>query len=147
MWLAAVGFGLGCTSDVTTWVQFDGDDDLLEVAIGPDVLPVAAVDIRSTTGAATVAAAAVDPAGGPVGTVHQVVVTVLADYADRIGRVDLVTDAGDRGAETISLEQDSARSDLWIRDVVSVGAADEVRTDRFTFALFVASDATDSDGS
>lgn len=145
MWLAAVFFGLGCTSgSSTTWVQFDGDDDQLEVAIGPDVLPAVAVDILSTTGAATVAGAAVDPGGGPVGTIHRVVVTVLGEYADSVGRVELLTDAGDRGAETIGLTQDSARTDLWVREVVSVGDEGEVRTDRFSFALYVAAD--DSDG-
>ena len=145
MWLAAVFLGLGCTSDSsTTWVQFDGDDDQLEVAIGPDVLSAVSVDIRSTTGAALVAAAAVDPGGGPVGTVHRVVVTVLGEFADEIGKVELLTDAGDRGAETIGLTQDSARSDLWVREVVSVGDDGELRADTFSFALYVA--AGDSDG-
>jgi hypothetical protein len=145
MWLAAVFLGLGCTSgSSTTWVQFDGDDDQLEVAIGPDVLSAVSVDIRSTTGAALVAAAAVDPGGGPVGTVHRVVVTVLGEFADEIGKVELLTDAGDRGAETIGLTQDSARSDLWVREVVSVGDDGEVRADTFSFALYVA--AGDSDG-
>lgn len=143
MWLAAVVFGLGCDASTAGWVQFDGDDDQLPIVVGADLLPAASVDILSTTGAAIVATGSVDPGGGPVGTTHRVTVTVLEDYADQIGKVDLVTDAGDRGVETISMKQDSARTDLWVRDVISVGATDESRTDTFTFALYVSSEDTD----
>lgn len=140
--------GFSCSDDETVWKAFNADSDVITVEVTASEVgdPVTA-ELRSTTGATIIGSATVDPGSGPVGTVHQVTVDVLDDFVDRVGRVEVIADSGDRGARTFSLLQDSADAGLWVVDVVSDGAEGEVRSDTFTFALFEevpASEDTDS---
>jgi hypothetical protein len=140
--------GFSCSDDETVWKAFNADTDAatVEVTASEAGDPVT-VELHSTTGATVVGSATVDPGSGPVGTVHRVAVDVSDDFVDRVGRVEVVTDSGDRGSRTFSLLQDSADDSLWVVDVVSDGAEGEVRSDTFTFALFEevpASEDTDS---
>jgi len=128
------------------WVRFNGDDQVdVEVTADPEPGDPVSIDLTSTTGAVVIGTATVDPGSGPVGTDH--VVTVLVDeaYSGDVGRVVVSTDAGSRGVEDHTLQQDSADHGLWVRTLTSQGAEGEERTDTFTFELFTVGDATVSD--
>jgi hypothetical protein len=124
-----------CDGD-TAWVRFNADTDGVDVAVGGVVGEPVDVTLRSTTGTLVVGEASVSPGSGPVGTVHQVVVRVDDAYTDRVGRVSVTADAGERGERTFLLVHDSADVGLWIVDVASAGQPDEIRTDHFSIALF-----------
>jgi hypothetical protein len=140
--------GFSCSDDDTVWKAFNAGSDVVTVEVTASGAGDAiTVDLHSTTGATIVGSATVDPGSGPVGTAHRVTVDVADDFVDRVGRVEVVTEANDRGSRTFSLLQDSADAGLWVVDVVSDGAEGEVRSDTFTFALFEevpASEDTDS---
>jgi hypothetical protein len=142
--LFAVLISLGdCAADDTAgWIRFNDDDETLSVLVGPDTEADGSSmdrELRSTTGAVVVGTAVVTPASGPVGTQHTVLIDVLDEYEEEVGRATLVTN-GDRGEQVHELEQDSADKGLWQIDVRSLGAADEARTDIFTVKLWRAAD-------
>jgi hypothetical protein len=140
--------GFSCTQDKTVWVAFNADSDAVTVEVtASEVGAAVATDLHSTTGASVVGSASVDPGSGPVGTTHRVEVHVDTDFVDRVGKVEVLADSGDRGSRTFSLLQDSADTGLWVVDVSSHGSSGEVRSDTFTFELYEevpASEETDS---
>lgn len=121
-----------------TWVQFNGSDDTLEVNVtaSTDLGDVRVINLTSTTGANEVGTAQVDPGSGPVGTDHELLVTVDDAYQEVVGRVTVVADAGDRGNAEHELIQDSADHGYWVLSLTSLGAEAEERVDTFTVVLW-----------
>jgi len=118
------------------WVQFNAQDETLTIPVGPDVsTDPASLTLTSTTGTVDVGEAVVTPGGGPVGTQHDVVITVLDEFEDTVGRVTVVT-SGDRGTQRHFLVQDSADPGRWQVSVTSLGAEGETREDVFTVNLW-----------
>lgn len=129
---------MGCpTDDNVGWVAFNADDQTVDIEITADGEPGDALtlDLVSTTGTVAVGAATVDPGSGPVGTEHNVVINVLDEFEEQVGRVTLET-SGDRGNQTHVLIQDSADHGLWQLEVTSLGAEGEARTDTFRVRLW-----------
>lgn len=128
------------TEPTLVWVQFNGDEGVIEVPVtAEDTLgPAVTIDLMSNTGEVKVADATVEPGSGPVGTSHRVRVDVLDNFTEQVTKVELLADAGDRGEQTLELEQDNADASVWVLDVTSQGVVGEVRTDSFTFLLWSA---------
>jgi len=120
------------------WERFNGDDDVatVQVTAGGDLGEPVVIELRSTSGASRVGQATIDPGSGPVGTVHTLLVEIDEDYEERVRRAEVETATESRGTWTIPLDQDSAEAGLWIRELVSLGAEGEVRTDTFRFELY-----------
>lgn len=140
---ALVGFAVAACADPAVdptleWSRFNGEEDLatIQVVAGESVGDAVAIELRSTSGASRVGEATIDPGSGPVGTVHTVTVSIDEAYAERVRRAEVQTATEVRGTWTIPLEQDSAEAGLWIRELVSLGASGEERTDTFAFQLF-----------
>ena len=135
--------------DDVEWSQFNGDEDFVEVVIteSEEIVEidgcdsgVSCTDLHSRIEGATIGTATVDPASGPVGTLHKILAVVGDDWEDQIGLVSLRVE-GDRGEETYDLEQDRANAGAWGMTLESVGFSgkiDEERVDTFTFLLFEA---------
>lgn len=125
------------TSSSEGWVAFNADDETLEIRVTVEaaVDDVATRVLTSTTGAVEVGDVTVDPAAGPVGTDHEVVVVVADEYEEQVERVTVET-RGDRGEQTHVLIQDSADHGLWVVQVTSLGEEGETRTDMFTTRLW-----------
>jgi len=128
----------GCTEDASTsWIQFNADDNTLQVVVGSvDELDPVDTILTSTTGETQVGTASVDPGGGPIGTIHHVRVEVVPDFENEVGRASVRTSSGDRGEDEFDLTRDSAGAGLWVGDIQSVGVEDEVRTDTLTIRLW-----------
>jgi len=134
---APFGSGLTCNkSTQVNWVRFNGDDTVDVRITAADVGDPVYADLTSTAGAVVVGQAEVDPGSGPVGTNHQVVLTVDPSYKDEVQRVSLEVDSGDRGISDFELTQDSADKGYWFLQLRSVGAQGETRTDVFSFQLW-----------
>ena len=119
------------------WQQWNASDDRITVDVGvDDVLDAAEVPLRSSTGEVDVGIARVDPAGGPIGTLHDIVIIVDDEYADVVDRASVRTDSGDRGQDEYDLERDSAEEGVYKLTIVSDGITGEVREDVFTFRLW-----------
>ena len=133
-----VGLLAGCEEDTeTTWLQFNADDDAVQVVVGAaKVGSPESAELHSTSGAIVIGSFSVDPGSAPVGTDHLLEVTVADDYEELVDKVTLVADAGDRGAEEYELRQDSADHGHWWVEVTSSGDPKEVRTDIFTVLLW-----------
>lgn len=131
--LLAAGCGLGGDAG---WVRFNADDQDLTVQVGPGALAdPQTLTLLSTTESVEIGEAVLTPGGGPVGTEHSVIVTVLDAYEEQVGRVTVLTE-GERGTQTHLLVQDSADPGLWQVSVQSLGAEDETREDVFTIRLW-----------
>lgn len=133
---APVASIFSCNKQQVTWVRFNGDDTAQVQITASDVGPPVTTDLTSTSGAIVVGQAEVDPGSGPVGTDHQVVVTVDNAYVDEVQRVSLEVDSGTRGVSDFELTQDSADKGYWFLDIQSVGDPGETRTDVFSFQLW-----------
>ena len=119
------------------WLQWNADDDQIQVEVGIDeLLDEVEISLRSSTGEVDVGVARVDPAGGPIGTLHEIVIIVDDDYADAVDRASIRTDSGDRGTDEYDLARDSAEEGVYKLTIESDGAPAEVRTDTFTFRLW-----------
>jgi hypothetical protein len=94
------------------------------------------IDLTSSTGLVVLGTATVSPAGGPVGTIHELSVVIDDEYEESVGRVTVRTDSGERGKDEYELEGDSADEGYWKITLVSAGDSDEVREDSFTIRLF-----------
>jgi hypothetical protein len=148
MHVAALALLMACTEEVeTSYVQFNGDDDTVEVQVGVDtvyvtdedgneVVEMASTVLTSSTGAVEIGVGWVDPSAGPVGSLHRILVQVSDEYAAEIDRASIRTDSGERGVDEYDLERDSAGEGWWVSELESVGDADEVRTDTITFVLY-----------
>jgi len=119
------------------WRQWNATDDLVPISVGIDeVQDPVEVPLRSSTGEVEVGTARVTPGGGPIGTLHDVVVIVDDEYADVVDRASVRTDSGDRGEDEYDLERDSAEEGVYKLTIVSDGAEGEIREDIFTFRLW-----------
>lgn len=127
-----------CNGDAESeWLQWNADDDQLQVEVGiDDLLEEIEIPLRSSTGEVEVGIARVDPAGGPIGTLHEVVIIVDDDYADAVDRASVRTESGDRGQDEYDLARDSAEEGVYKLTIESDGAAGEIRTDTLTFRLW-----------
>lgn len=123
--------------DDPVWVRFNHDDDVIAVEIRPGEFgePVS-TELTSSTGEATVGTVRVEPGAGPVGTEHLVVVNVLDEFEDRVQRVDMIAESGDRGEQEFSMERDSADLGIWVLDLTSYGVDQEERIDLLRFSLW-----------
>jgi len=99
-------------------------------------LPAVSTPLTSSTGEVEIGAATVSPGGGPVGTVHDVLVEVFDEYASDIARASVRTDSGDRGEDEYDLDADSTGEGIWKIEIQSVGEEGEVREDALTFRLW-----------
>ena len=138
---------VACGGSKNDDVRFNADDQVtIEVVVGTELGDDVTTELHSTTGTVTVGTGTVSPGSGPVGTVHTVTIRVDADFAEEVSAAGVVTDAGDRGVEEVSLLQDSADHGLWWREVTSVGVDGEERSDTFTFTLYTPAPDTDTNG-
>jgi hypothetical protein len=148
--IALLGLPSCPKEESVNWVRFNADDSLeVEVVAGDAVGDPVSTVLHSTTGTVEIGTATVDPGSAPVGTDHEVTVLVDDAWIDEVGKVTVVTDAGDRGTETHDMIQDSADHGLWWRILTSQGDEGETRTDTFTFELYSADGTTtaaDTDG-
>ena len=119
------------------WIAFNADDESVDISVTaePATDEVATRGLTSTTGAVDVGDVTVDPAAGPVGTDHEILVMVLDEYEEDVGRVTVET-SGERGDQIHVAIQDSADHGLWRLLVTSLGAEGETRTDTFTTRLW-----------
>lgn len=128
------------------WRQWNATDDQVQVEVGiADLLDEVEISLYSSTGEVPVGTARVDPAGGPIGTLHDIVIIVDDDYADVVDRASVRTDSGDRGEDEYDLERDSAEEGVYKLTIESDGAPGEVRTDTLTFRLWDEVVAADED--
>lgn len=117
-------------------VQFNGDDDILVVCVGTgDCEPVGEIDLRSTNESTLIGTASVDPASGPVGTLHTVSVDVDDTWQDQVIKVTAEF-ISERGDQDWLLQQDSADHGNWEIEVQSLGDPDESREDQIILRLF-----------
>lgn len=131
--------------DTVSYVRFNGDDDIVTISVGvADLLDDITIDLHSTTGEVVIGSAVVSPGGGPIGTTHDVVVVISDDYEDKVDRVSVRVDSGDRGEDEYDLERDSADEGYYKLSMVSVGDDGEVRDDTFTIKVW--DEDGDSDG-
>jgi len=79
---------------------------------------------------------AVSPCGAPIGTEHQVVVTVYDIYKQDVAKVSARLDSPDRGADEYDMEPDSADEGLYKLTIVSVGSDGEKRDDLLQIKLW-----------
>lgn len=130
-----------CTGDDDlVWRQFNSDEDVVQIAVEPgDPSGLAVVELTSNTGVVVVGEATVDPAQGPVGTEHTLVVIVGEDWAERVERAT-VTSMGDRGEEAYPLVLDNAAAGVFELVLTSLGEPGETRTDTWRIDLFEAID-------
>lgn len=133
-WLAL----LGCTADEeTSYDQYNDADESVVISVGTaEFLPAVSVALHSSTGAVEVGLGSVDPGGGPVGTVHTVLVEVFDEYASSVSRASVRLDSGERGVDEYDLDADSAGEGIWVLELESVGESDESREDTLTFRLW-----------
>lgn len=129
----------------TSWTQYNADGDQVEIEVGvPELQPEVSTILHSSTGQVEIGVASVDPGGGPVGSLHTVLVTVYADYSGDVGRVSVRTDSGDREVDEFDLDVDSTGTGIFKAELRSVGAEAETRTDTLTFRVWTESSEGDS---
>lgn len=120
-----------------TYTQINGTDDSLTVEVGVDeLLDRAEIALTSSTGQVEVGSAFVDPAGGPIGTEHEIVVEVYDAYEDLVDRASVRVSAEGRGDDEYDLDRDSADEGFYKIVLETNGAEGEVRTDTLTFRLW-----------
>jgi hypothetical protein len=137
--LISVAFALtGCEEEIeTTWVQFNADNDSVEVEVGSATIGDAVTGtLHSTSGAIEIGSFSVNPGSAPVGTDHLVEVVVDNDWEEQVDRATLLADSGARGSDEYELRQDSADHGHWWVEVTSSGDPAEIRTDVFTVFLY-----------
>lgn len=133
--------------DDLVWRQFNGADDSFQIEVEPgDPSGLALLVLTSNTGAVDVGEAVVDPAKGPVGTEHTLVVEVYDqdDWTERVERAT-VTSLGERGEETYSLTLDNAAPGVFQLVLTSLGEPDERRVDTWRVDLFESVDNPESE--
>lgn len=131
--------------DEVTWTQYNAGDETVTVGVGAEeVAAPVSVPLNSNTGEVSVGTGTVDPGSGPIGTVHNVIVTVLEAYKDDVDRASVRIDSGDRGVDEYNLTADSTGEGIWVYSLESVGEAGETREDAFTFRLW-SQDATEEE--
>lgn len=141
---------VGCTSD-PEYLQFNAENQSLPVEVLPLGEPEgdpAELELVSNLSLTIVGDAVVDPASGPVGTLHHVSVILFDEFEGLVDRVTVQTVAepvadldGDgeddsRGREEHEMRQDSADPGAWAVSIQSLGSDDERRSDTFTIMLW-----------
>lgn len=125
-----------CSEVEIAYDQVNQSSDALTVEVGvPDELDPVEGDLSSNTGAVVVGVASVAPGGGPVGTVHGLTVVVDDAYQDQVDLVRVVAQADGRDDRTFDLTQDAFDEGIWVTELESFGADDEVRTDTLSIQL------------
>jgi hypothetical protein len=144
LWLA-LSF-VACDEDTgTSWERYNADGDAVTISVGSaDSLPAVSTILHSTSGEVEVGEASVDPGGGPIGTLHTVLVTLGTDYAADVDRVSVRTDSGARDVDEYDLDPDSTGIGIFKAELRSVGDDGETREDTLTFHLWVDAGGTDS---
>jgi hypothetical protein len=147
-WGPALGLALllGCdTAEEESYSQYNADDEQVTITIGGEELPAVSTLLHSTTGQLEIGTGSVDPGGGPVGTVHRVLVEIADEYASDVDRVTVRTSSGDRGDDEFELDNDSAGEGIWALEITSVGEDGESREDTLTFRLWESTGDTAGD--
>ena len=127
---------LGCDRDDLTYDQINATDDVVEIAVGGEVLPAITLDLHSSTGQVVIGEVTVDPGGGPADTEHEVYVTIDDDYVGLVDHASIATASEGRGARDFDMAPDSAEEGLFHLVIVSVADDGEARTDSFTIQLW-----------
>ncbi|MCB9668047.1 MAG: hypothetical protein H6736_16690 [Alphaproteobacteria bacterium] len=128
------------------WRQFNSDADSVLIEVEPgETSGLAEVTLMSNLGITAVGTATVDPARGPVGTEHELVVLVDEEFADRVERAS-VSSVGARGEESYDLVGDNARAGVFALVLTSLGEADESRIDTWRIDLWEAADNPVAEG-
>ena len=147
-WLACVLVAACNRDEGTAWAQINATDDRLSIEVGVDErLDPVGVPLRSSTGEVEIGYAEVRPGGGPIGTLHEIVVVVDDPHQDLVERSSVRADSGERGTDEFDLVRDSADEGYYKITLESVGAEGEVRTDALTIRLWqavAAEEATDA---
>jgi hypothetical protein len=145
--LLAWGLAAGCQKEEDVWVQFNGTDDVADIGVTADAAlgePLA-VDITSSTGTVLVGDVWIDPGTGPVGTEHQITLSIAEEFEERV-TVARIEVSSDRGEHTYDMVQDSAEGWRWVLSLTSLGVEGEVRTDSLRFRLFEVVPAEEATG-
>ena len=79
---------------------------------------------------------AVSPCGAPIGTEHQIVVTVYEIYKQDIAKVSVQLESPGRGTDEYKMDPDSADEGLYKLTLVSVGSEGEQRDDLLRIKLW-----------
>jgi len=152
-WLPLLAGLLGTKCDEQTdpvWVQYNSSDDVVDIEVGvEEELDPVGTDLHSSVTELVIGRATVTPGGGPIGTIHSLLVIVDDTWENDVGRVSVRTDSGDRGKDEYELISDPADEGYWGLDLESVGSEGEQRTDTLTFRLWYdsqESEATDDTG-
>jgi hypothetical protein len=143
--LSALTIFLGCKDNsVDEWVRFNAEDRVyVEVTAELELgLPIAG-ELLSTTETTVLGAIYVDPGSGPVGTDHEISVSIDEKHKEMVDRVTVVADAGERGQDEYELRQDSVDHGFWMVTLTSIGESGEVRTDAFEIALWEAANVSE----
>ncbi len=137
-WLALVLVACDDTA-TTSWEQYNADGDSVTVAVGVAELSAAvSTTLHSSTGEVEIGTGSVDPGGGPVGTTHTVLVSVLDAYSPDVGRVSVRTSSTDYGEDEYDLAADSTGTGIFKLELVTHGDASKAREDTLTFRLWTA---------
>ncbi len=146
--LVALVLLAGCKQDdELTYSQVNGTEDSLDIEVGiEELLDLAEVPLTSSTGQVDIGLAWVDPAGGPIGTEHEIVLEVYDDYEDLVDRASVRVDSGERGEDEFDLERDSADEGFYKIVLETNGSEGEIRTDSMTFRLWDSDEDSDDVG-
>jgi hypothetical protein len=79
---------------------------------------------------------AVSPCGAPIGTEHQIVVTVYDIYKQEVDKVSVSLESPGRGDDEYDMAPDSADEGLYKLTLVSVGSEGEQRDDLIQIKLW-----------
>lgn len=137
--IAGVLLLAGCPQPDQFHYERFNSDDMVEVRVesGAELGDPVTTDLTSTSGQLVVGAATVDPGLAPPGTDHFVSLDLGDDYEEEVARATVIVDSGSRGVEEFLLIQDSADHGYWYLTVQSLGDEGALRTDTFTFTLWV----------
>ncbi|MFH1465967.1 MAG: hypothetical protein ABIO70_16390 [Pseudomonadota bacterium] len=135
--IAASLLGVECSKDEEpNWVQFNRDGDTLQVEVGVAEELDAVRSVLISEWGVEIGEATVSPGGGPIGTLHRVLVVVGDDWENEVGRVTVRIDSGERGIDEYELTSDAADEGTWGIEIESQGSEGEQRTDTLTFRLW-----------
>ncbi len=156
-----LAFLLACDSDEIIWAEFSREAsvevfvesaDACDARLASTEAPKKKDDpnvLRSAVVGDPVGEIMIEPICGPVGTVHNVEVTVFEDFEDIVRRATLTVDATvddpeeGRGEETFEMDRDAAFPGRYGLELQSQGVEGETRTDLFRFLLLSAEELTD----
>jgi hypothetical protein len=124
------------------FAQFNSVDDQISVSVGGEEdLESRTEELHSSTGQVVIGAVSADPGGGPVGTVHTIVVNVSDEWENKVSYVTVEAcwkscSGASPETEQFTMETDSADEGLHQLLLESVETGEEVREDVFTIRLW-----------